>query len=1215
MYNIEPSSKTSLSLENLIYTNKNIENNILNPSILSSLTLDNLVYSYPDQNDTEFQTKITAKKEFNTLASIPSESVPKRGEFYNHQKFDHRFLHIYDRLLITSSPGTGKTGSVAGESEKLRRSTMGHITDYVDDYIHQNKTHIKRVYYLVKSKTLKDQIKKELLCKYSKPGTYETEKILKNKSAQARKLNITIEIKKYYSIDTHIKFAKRIYERKYTDEDIEKEFSGSMFIYDEVHNIRIEHRESEEDNGIDESILINRQDKDVRQQKKIYDTYKRIFHIIKRSKVVLMTATPMINEASEISIIMNLILSMDKQMPTDNKFFVDATHEDLAYYFNGLISFVGESDTFAIPLEHGTISDSIHIYKGFNIPSSQKIYRLEMASNIIMPDKSSIHGQATIYNSISLLNTRNNSFRGNERSAANFVFPNGTYSMSGVIKYDDTRISGTYGLPQIGKYIIDNGNEVYTPVPEFISWITNPYYLKSISVKFHEVIRLDAKSPGNAFVFCPFKMGGGGALCLGMCFKYNGYEQFNETESVFISTHSDESSIFMGPLCELSNNTNTEGVIRTIRRNKIRSTFTKARRFAIITSGMQPSNKMDIILELYNSWENRHGEYIKTLIVTPIAREGINTANVLSYYNTGPEWNEAHAYQARYRVLRAISHESLLDELREQYILEGKDPATAKIYVNMYNMAAIDPVTRGSIDIDMYHLSEKKDISIKYIENIMYSSAVDCQIHYERNKISRATTAYANEFGGYVCYGKTPIELDTSSYDVLYADDDIKLIIQYIHEIFKNIFSASMDEILDLLSNYQLVNKFNNTLEQIPRRYIERAMEIIISKKILMVDRYGYHGYIRVKGQQFYIIREYPTISENENNSIEDYYSFNLFGILTKPISEYIIDLKQSSSIKIEKMLYKLEPGNNEWSNIYNKLSYEYKIKLYEDSIIDMIKGNNTNLNSHMYNMYKKDLNIIYEPIKLLNLVQYNINNRGGGRGRPPKLGNIPILSQLKINENDIQIPILGDIGVGTELIYIHSINKNINDISSYSISSNIEKSSVHLRIYKPSELKGWRDMLLNEHLVYTSIIDKIINSKLIELNKLPLYGIISSTGNDFRIRYMMKEQSGASKRKRMRGRVVKTYDIKDLAFFMWIIQAPLPIENMSNALNIHKSYKVQYLHNLNYDINTLNDPINKYENDRIDYYYVLFNLNYMKLKMAELIKNRLIELGWIYIN
>src|SRR5690606_335543 len=107
----------------------------------------------------------------------------------------------------------------------------------------------------------------------------------------------------------------------------------------------------------------------------------------------------------------------------------------------------------------------------------------------------------------------------------------------------------------------------------------------------------------------------------------------------------------------------------------IRQNFPKKPRFAIITSGMSPSSKMDLILEIFNSWENRHGEYIKVLIATPIVREGINTANVLTYINLGPEWNASLSFQAKYRVLRAISHEDLLEELRETAIVQGLDPA------------------------------------------------------------------------------------------------------------------------------------------------------------------------------------------------------------------------------------------------------------------------------------------------------------------------------------------------------------------------------------------------------------------------------------------------------------------------------------------------------------------------------------------------------------
>ena len=86
------------------------------------IQLSDLLESYPSQMTPGFQTLITAKKEFNELASDPNERLPPgRGRFYKHQQFTHRFLRAYDDLIIIDETGTGKSASVEGLSEKIRR--------------------------------------------------------------------------------------------------------------------------------------------------------------------------------------------------------------------------------------------------------------------------------------------------------------------------------------------------------------------------------------------------------------------------------------------------------------------------------------------------------------------------------------------------------------------------------------------------------------------------------------------------------------------------------------------------------------------------------------------------------------------------------------------------------------------------------------------------------------------------------------------------------------------------------------------------------------------------------------------------------------------------------------------------------------------------------------------------------------------------------------
>ena len=72
------------------------------------------------------------------------------------------------------------------------------------------------------------------------------------------------------------------------------------------------------------------------------------------------------------------------------------------------------------------------------------------------------------------------------------------------------------------------------------------------------------------------------------------------------------------------------------------------------------------------TYENRHGQYIKVLIVTQMARDGINVENVTQIHLVGPIWNESSMYQAQSRGIRATSHDILLNEERNKIINEEK---------------------------------------------------------------------------------------------------------------------------------------------------------------------------------------------------------------------------------------------------------------------------------------------------------------------------------------------------------------------------------------------------------------------------------------------------------------------------------------------------------------------------------------------------------------
>lgn len=72
---------------------------------MDNIELDELVYTYPDYNVENIQTLISSKEEFREVSGLISESVPKRGQLYRHQKFIKRIMMQYDSQFIIHATG------------------------------------------------------------------------------------------------------------------------------------------------------------------------------------------------------------------------------------------------------------------------------------------------------------------------------------------------------------------------------------------------------------------------------------------------------------------------------------------------------------------------------------------------------------------------------------------------------------------------------------------------------------------------------------------------------------------------------------------------------------------------------------------------------------------------------------------------------------------------------------------------------------------------------------------------------------------------------------------------------------------------------------------------------------------------------------------------------------------------------------------------------
>ena len=603
---------------------------------MADVQLDDLLIRYPDQDEPKIQTWITGLEEFNSLGSETKEPIPEKGEGFKHQKLIARFLLEYDFLYAYNETGTGKTLTAIQTAETLKsrsmydmkviaeldsdeRAQIKEVANIGNLLLSSPKTNIMRVVVIVKGPTLEKQFKQEIICKYPK-GNYYTQEIKEAESSSALTRRVKKSLDGYYEFWHYETFASHVSNKN--PAQIEKAFSDTLFVIDEIQNLRNNINKDEKKIG-----------KREQQYRFKYQQIQRALKYGKRNKVLLLSATPMVNETSELPLIMNLLYPEghpDMPLGVD---YSDANWDlsKIEPYLRGRISYVRQLDTGAIPT-----------YKGTQLPGYFEVVAMAPMSKF----------QAGV-----IRNIGTDSFYSKSRAASIFVFPDGGSSAESLKKY----IKGA------NPDSVVKSDGPYIPTKELLEYISRREpldgsgeegknkYLGYLSRKFQDIIdNCNEATRQSCFVFTDY-VAAAGAISLGMCFEAQGYERFMSGNNVFKNVRGVRGT-------EGSNYCEPDDISEKQINNRL---LKKGLRYAMITGNTTSQKVVNNILRVFNSYENRHGEYIKVLIGSSTIREGLNLSNVQNIQLTGGGWNQAVTYQAISRGIRSTSHVYLINEIQD----------------------------------------------------------------------------------------------------------------------------------------------------------------------------------------------------------------------------------------------------------------------------------------------------------------------------------------------------------------------------------------------------------------------------------------------------------------------------------------------------------------------------------------------------------------------
>lgn len=526
-----------------------------------------------------FQKAIYDKKEFNSLR-IGKENVLEEGELlFNHQRVVSRFISshtVYDGILLIHEMGTGKTCAAFGTIEEIRKSDptfdgaiiLTQSPNVLNNLIEMLATECTGGKYLPEKDEMNELVKKSMLSKNQRSVKSLLISKIKNKT------------RNFYTFNTFGQFAEKVLKLKSTEE-IRKLFSNKIIVLDEVHNLKLYGR------GDNKSSFV-------------YNQLYRFLHSIQNCKKILMSGTPMTDDAVEIATILNLILPENKTLPTNKDFKEEymsgneikpSMIDKFKKIISGRVSYLKAS-----------LSDIKINFHGKIIPpmSHFKVYTSQMSPF-----------QLQTYEKAIKLDEQRSDIFANSEQATLFVFPDSTYGKAG---FENPNFI------EKKKYAFIMKKDLLTQLKGHTVSDTIKNISKFSSIYAKTIESIINNKDKNTLVFNDLVVGSGCVLfskLLELC----GYSRANGYET------------------------------------------TPAPRFAILTSETVPSGSalISTIKDRFNRDDNMTGKFIQVIIFSSFLKEGVSFNNVRSIHIQTPHWNYSLTSQVIARGLRLNSHNALLE--------------------------------------------------------------------------------------------------------------------------------------------------------------------------------------------------------------------------------------------------------------------------------------------------------------------------------------------------------------------------------------------------------------------------------------------------------------------------------------------------------------------------------------------------------------------------
>lgn len=788
------------------------------------------------------------------LAIAAINEKPYSGWVYD---LDVEHTHNY----VANGVSCHNTCAAIGVIEQLRRNP--HIKPY-DGVL------------IISAGTGKKNFQEELLhkCTY---GQYTTKP--KPDSKEAKELLVETKLNRdatsFYKFETPIKFAKKIRDSRLTTQgDILQEYSNMIIIVDEVHNLRHLTKKNEEEEE-EEGTEKKKQDKEKKavveeKEKKdmfpdVYEEFHYFLHKVPNCIILIMTGTPMFDQAHDIADVTNLITpdtdadQLPEKNEFDTKFFSGnqlvndtAIVDKLRRAFYGRVSYLAEpeSKTISRIIEGDTIGG----LKEFRVvPCLMQKAQSDVYINVYEKDakdekdankkkqtKSAFYSLARqaelcVIDGKFGSNLYKSTVENIKTDETNLLYkylplPKNSISSKYAARFDTLRTSINTDTKIIDADIAALQDHRITELEKY-----SAVYAQTVK----DLLRVQRMAPGDpgkgvAIVYNTFVNNGGLKLFAKILEVWFGMKEATENDANNALTVADRTAV-----------------------GSILSAGQSRPYFALLT-GTIPEKRRKSVTRLFNHPKNKHGAIMPFVLVSKKFSETISLKNVTLVCVQTAHWNYTRIDQLVARGIRLGSHDELI-----RFLQPGIKPEVhIKHYVSIPSAEAGNGDDTKSVDIHMYKTAEDKDKRIQAIRRLMMEVAFDCPFNRVQNQ--RDSRMYDNKRDcqyqscNYVCYDPSgradSSPTNRTSYENYYSSyTAIPNVYVIVEKLLRKYKELSVQDVLRLVKYGE-----NNT---------EHGTNLILPKRASLTQAYSTTA---AAGKQItlndikYVVRPVTNIQDND---------------------------------------------------------------------------------------------------------------------------------------------------------------------------------------------------------------------------------------------------------------------------------------------------------------------------------------------------------------